>query len=641
MYASTLRYWLCSGWIASLFSFIALISESSASVHLTTLQCLSDEFRLRAGWTCDVDLPQVKVFHTGGSSGASRAHLLHHGGGVVLGTLFRRQALLNHAAVSKLAEGESAGISQSQGRNLICDYWGRYVAILSDTAAPVTRVIRDPSGHLPCYRARVAGIRVYFSRLSDYRRLGVAPLSVNWDYMAARMVLSSLQSRETGLNEIEELHAGECDAVWNEATRSEFYWDPFRLAQSPPLEDSAEAARSLRATAKACIHSWAGCYSSVLHRLSGGLDSSVVLGCLRDAPSRPRVTCVTYFPDEEDAREDGDEREYARAAARHAGCTLIEVPRTPTSRLSLMLDMGDFPVPMIFNSRNVEESALERQLSQDHEAGARFGGEGGDQLFFQSPMVASVGDSLWYRRVSRSLLRRVWDVAQAEQLSVWRVLQQGISEGLLGARWDAYGQLLQAAEFVSPEVLATVRRSGSLRTRFRHPWFNTAASVPHGKLWHILWLSTAPHFYTALARGGDPERVEPLTSQPLVELCLQIPTFVLTSGGRDRALARQAFVQDVPGQILERQHKASIESFIRRSLLSNIQFVRETLLEGVLAQQRLLDRKLLEAALSGRHERVVGAPTALFDFLGVEVWIRRWVQRWSEVSDISSRPTSF
>jgi asparagine synthase (glutamine-hydrolysing) len=296
---------------------------------------------------------------------------------------------------------------------------------------------------------------------------------------------------------------------------------------------------------------------------------------------------------------------------------------------------------MIFNSRNVEESTLERQLAQDYGARARFGGEGGDQLFFQSPMVASVGDSLWYRGMSRSLFRRVRDVARAEQLSVWRVLQQGISEGLLGAPWDAYGQVLQAAEFVSPEVLVTVRRSDSLQTRFRHPWFSTAASLPHGKLWHILWLSTAPHFYTALAREGDPERVEPLTSQPLTELCLQIPTFVLTTGGKDRALARQAFVQDVPGKILERQHKASIESFIRRSLLNNIQFVRETLLEGVLVQQRLLDRKLLEAALSGRHERIASAPTALFDFLGVEVWIRRWVQRRSGAGAIISRPTAF
>lgn len=618
-----------------MFSFIALICESASSIHLEVLRRLSDEFRRRKGWSCDIDRPQVKVFHTAVGSGASGSLPLHDSQGVVLGTLFRREGLSTDGTVPKLvglSEEESAGIIQSRGQDLISRYWGRYVAILSDDTRSVTRVIRDPSGHLPCFRAGMAGIRVYFSRLGDYSRLGAAPLAVNWDYMAARMVLSGLQGRETGLNEVEELHAGECDVVGNDTTQSEPYWHPARFAHLPPLSDPAEAASRLRATAKACIHSWAGCYPSIVHRISGGLDSSIVLGCLGDAPSRPQIKCLTYFPEAEDAREDGDERDYARAAAQHAECELIEIPRTPTSRLSMMAEMGSFPIPMIFNSRNVEESAVERQLALDCGAGARFGGEGGDQLFFQSPVLASVGDSLWHRGITRSLGPLVWDVAQAEQLSIWRVLQKGFSQGLLGARWDAHTEALQAAEFVSPEILAMVKQTDSLRTRFAHPWLATSSSLPHGKLWHILWLSSVPHFYTALAREGDPERVEPLTSQPLTELCLQIPTFILTAEGKDRALARRAFVQDVPAKILERRHKACIESFIRRSLANNIQFVRETLLDGALVQHHLLQRKPLEAALSGRHGRLTSSPASLFDFLGVEVWLRRW---------IGPRPSSF
>src|ERR1700740_2308074 len=115
-YGPTLRYWWCSRWVVTLFSFIALVSESGASVHLAVLQRLSHELRLRQGWTCDVNQPQVKVFHRAVSSGASRAHVLYDGRGVVLGTLFRRRALSDDSAVSKpvsLAEEESAGIIQS------------------------------------------------------------------------------------------------------------------------------------------------------------------------------------------------------------------------------------------------------------------------------------------------------------------------------------------------------------------------------------------------------------------------------------------------------------------------------------------------------------------------------------------------
>jgi asparagine synthase (glutamine-hydrolysing) len=127
-----------------------------------------------------------------------------------------------------------------------------------------------------------------------------------------------------------------------------------------------------------------------------------------------------------------------------------------------------------------------------------------------------------------------------------------------------------------------------------------------------------------LDQDGDPERVEPLTSQPLLELCLRIPTFILASGAEDRSLARRAFSQDVPANILARRSKGSIEAFIRQTILNNVRFVRGMLLDGVLVRENLLDRQRLEVALSGRPERIAGAPACLFDFLGIEAWARRW-----------------
>jgi asparagine synthase (glutamine-hydrolysing) len=610
-----------------LFSFIALICEANSPAHLTSLRLLSEKFRADSSWIGDVDHDRLKVFHRSAGSGASRAYPLHNDAGVVLGTLFARRSPADETPATEpvvLSESDSAHISQSRGRHLMTAYWGRYVAIVRNADAPIVRIMRDPSGHLPCFRTSWSGIRIYFSNLSDYAQLGVSRLSVNWDYMAARMVHFGLRSRETGLNEVEELHAGECDTVGNDARSCEFYWHPFRIAQLPPLDDPVEAAHRLRTTAKACIQSWAACYPGILHRLSGGLDSSIVLGCLQDAPIRPRITCVTYHPQGEDACEDGDERSYARISAARAECNLVEVPRAPTKNLERMFEMGCFPVPMIFNGRNVEESALERGLAQTHGATASFGGEGGDQLFYQAPLQASIGDHVWHKGVTRSLLRAAWDVAGTEQLSVWRVLQRGLSEGLLRTSWAPNAQVLRCAEFVPAAVLEELARTDCLRTRFAHPWWQSPGTVPHGKSWHILWLSAAPHFYTALARPADPERVEPLTSQPLLELALQIPTFILTTGGKERALARLAFSQDVPAEILNRRFKASVEGFIRRTLLNNIQFVRETLLDGVLVRYHMLDRRRLEAALCGRNERIASAPVSVYDFLGLEVWARRW-----------------
>jgi asparagine synthase (glutamine-hydrolysing) len=610
-----------------LFSFIALICEAHSPAHLTAIRLLSEKLRADSSWVGDVDHERLKVFHRCAGSGASRAYPLHDGSGVVLGTLFTRRSAADETPATEpvvLSESDSAHITRSRGRYLITAYWGRYVAVVRDADASIVRIMRDPSGHLPCFRISWSGIRIYFSNLGDYARLGVSRLSMNWDYMAARMVHSGLHSRETGLNEVEELHAGECDAVGNDARSCEFYWHPFQIARLPPLDDPVDAARRLRTTAKACIQSWAACYPGILHRLSGGLDSSIVLGCLQDAPIRPRITCLTYFPQGEDACEDGDERSYSRISAARAGCNLIEIPRAPTQNLEKMFEMGCFPVPMIFNGRNVEETALERELAQTYGATASFGGEGGDQLFYQAPLQASIGDYVWHRGITCALLRAAWDVARTEELSVWRLLQRGLSEGLLRTPWTPNAQLLRRAEFIPAAVLEELARTDCLRARFAHPWWQFPETLPHGKSWHILWLSAPPHFYTALARPADPERVEPLTSQPLVELALQIPTFTLTTGGKERALARQAFSREVPAEILNRRFKASIEGFIRRTLLNNIRLVRETLLDGVLVQHRLLDRRRLEAVLSGRNERIFSAPVSVYDFLGLEVWLRGW-----------------
>jgi hypothetical protein len=44
----------------------------------------------------------------------------------------------------------------------------------------------------------------------------------------------------------------------------------------------------------------------------------------------------------------------------------------------------------------------------------------------------------------------------------------------------------------------------------------------------------------------------PLRSQPLLELCLRITPYTLIDDGRDRALARRAFLKLCPGARKER-----------------------------------------------------------------------------------------
>ena len=107
---------------------------------------------------------------------------------------------------------------------------------------------------------------------------------------------------------------------------SRFYWDPFTFVASERRSRIRTARpQPMRATVRSCTQSLSAGHASLLHRLSGGLDSSIVAGCLGRASSPPRIACYTYF----NPHGRSDERPWARLAAEHAGFEHLECPIAP------------------------------------------------------------------------------------------------------------------------------------------------------------------------------------------------------------------------------------------------------------------------------------------------------------------------
>ena len=207
------------------------------------------------------------------------------------------------------------------GKRLLEKYWGRYVAVVRAQDTADVRVLREPSGSLPCWYTEHDGISIVCSDIEDCRDLGSLTFTVNWDYITGRVAHAGLQVRDTALNEVSEIQPGERLGFRAGKVTRDMAWNPIEIAQTAPLQSPDEARELLRAATLDCIYAWASCYDSIVHNLSGGLDSSIVLSGLQSAPSRPEVTCLNYFgrgPNE-------DERHYAQLhMARHAGVELVE-----------------------------------------------------------------------------------------------------------------------------------------------------------------------------------------------------------------------------------------------------------------------------------------------------------------------------
>jgi len=198
-------------------------------------------------------------------------------------------------------------------------------------------------------------------------------------------------------------------------------WDPLKIARKDRLEGTTAAVAALRATTRACVQAWAACYRGILHNLSGGLDSSIVLSCLKGAPDVPPLTCLHYFalgPNE-------DERPYARMMARHAGVDLVECQADPAAiHLPDLLTVRPSARPW-FYLYELEHGRVEGELAARKGANGLFSGAGGDGVFFQAGAELAVSDYLFERGL-HSLMHAAVEAARMSHKSVWWLLAQAV-----------------------------------------------------------------------------------------------------------------------------------------------------------------------------------------------------------------------
>ena len=570
------------------------------------------------GWQAVMHAPGIKVFQIGFLRTSSDCLALSHGAGVVLGTLFKNaESARAFSSKAQLDDAESARVIDTQGHHLLNNYWGRYVAVLHDSENAVVSILRDPSGALPCLMANCRGVDIFFSDAESIAQLVVGPFSINWDYVYGVVCSSALQLRATGLREISEVQAGERVDLQHGCLTRTLIWNALRISQSDPIESPEQAARAVGHVTRDCVYAFAAGHEHILHRLSGGLDSSIVARCLSDAPTRPSVVCLNYFG--EGAHE--DERVFARAVAQSTGLRLIERRNNPLgTNLDSLLNISRTERPR-FLIYNVEHSELEARIAEDFGATALFGGTGGDGLFYQTNAVLGAIDYLYTYGTTPRLLRIALDAARMDRVSIWAVLRRAIGEAMFDRRWDPTEELGVGRQFVSAEIANVVRGNKA----FSHPWLSESAGVPHGKLWHAMGVSTPLPFYDPLGREGNPESIYPLISQPLLELCMRIPVYALIDGGWDRSTARKAFSNSLPSKIVRRRGKGGSTRSAKVLYQNNLPFIREFMLDGVLVRERILDRKKLEAELNtSRAVTSAAFSEILIEHLCTEAWLRSW-----------------
>jgi asparagine synthase (glutamine-hydrolysing) len=154
-----------------------------------------------------------------------------------------------------------------------------------------------------------------------------------------------------------------------------------------------------------------------------------------------------------------------------------------------------------------------------------------------------------------------------------------------------------------------------------HPWLAPHPSLAPGKADQIRMVAGIHHFLSDPA-PLTPASLHPLLAQPLLELCLRIPSWLWVAGGRDRAVAREAFRGMVPDAILDRRGKGTLESMFVKGYMAERPRLERFIAEGELAERGIIDGPAVRAYLRRDGEPRDFGYVRILEIAAAEQWLR-------------------
>jgi asparagine synthase (glutamine-hydrolysing) len=579
---------------------------------------------------------------------------LHGRAGVVLGRIFNRhdEDYATERAIS-FGNTESRSILQSLGQHLIDCYWGTYLAVLYDEATNKHHIFRDPVGTLPCYFASHGGVHVFFSHIEDYVHLRPVRFSIDRNYLTRWLFYSNLTTMQTGLEDVAELPAGERLSLSKGTVSHARIWDPVAIASRPNFASAEEAGKVLRSSVQRSVDAWASCYKRITHRLSGGLDSSIVAGCLAQAPSKPLTTYLNLFIDAGfdhqrfhrhgmDPRTEakvraivghGDERHYVHQVVQRWNVELVQRQRELAMDLNRLWQVPLRTSPALYFTM-LEMDDAELELIHSRGTQAFFSGQAGDSVFLGTLQPLPAMDYARLHGLRRGLWRQIVASSTLSRDSLWSVLSKVISHGLLRRPYAPPVSIFDQPTMLNPALAKSLTEKDLSSPLTETPAYS---QLPPGKQNHVRGVTWSAYYNFVFRSGQYADHIDPLNSQPVWECLLQLPTYTLLTGGVSRGLARRAFADLLPPEIRKRQVKGTGGSFYQHLVKRNRKLLQSSLLDGELVKDGYLDRPKLEACLTAEDPTIAIPATTLMVYLSAEIWLQQWN---SLAQRIAAEPTA-
>ena len=476
------------------------------------------------------------------------------------------------ADVLGISPADSARLSDAALLMRALDRWdedavarltGYFAFALWDSAAERLLLARDFLGHRPLHYHRGDGFFAFASMPKGLHALDSVPVAPNKAMAADFLALMPDNGSETFFEGIEKLVPGHLAIVTRNGIETRRYWHPpGALIRLKSAADYEEALREKVDSAVAA--QLRGAERQVGAHLSGGLDSGTVAATAARllAPNGGKVTAFTSVPRE--GYRGGirnaisDEGPLASAIASlypNMDQVLIRSGgRSPFSNLDRSFFLFERPVLNLCNEvwlEAIAEAARERGLK------VVLGGALGNLSISYDgmqtlPQLLSHGRLLRLGREIGGLLRtgtRVGTIASQTlgpflPVPLWRMVQR-----LRGKPVGLHGY-----SAINPDSVAAHGVAARAAERGLDLSYRPRSDPVETRLWAIDRVDPGNYVKGWLGGWGIDMR-DPTADQRLIEFCLSVPAEQFLAGGIPRSLARRAFADRLPPEVVSERRK--------------------------------------------------------------------------------------
>ena len=500
---------------------------------------------------------------------------------------------------------DAANDSLARARSLVRTSWGRYIALFGSPETGFMSVLRDPSGALDCAVWTDGPCTIVASCLPRWLTASATvSLSPDLGRVADMLADPTLMSGPIALHGVAAVAPGQWRAFDG---RTVSLWRPADQARAA-RDTGAAGATTLRSAVDDAVRNLGG--EAALVEVSGGLDSAIVATARHAIHTRRQTIWANVWGPFIEA----DERAYARAVCDRLGVNLRLVERIRPARAEGLCLSHPRALRPSINRMDAAFDHGQASLVRDLGLEMILTGKGGDVAFYQTATSAILADRLQDRGLSALADPCIPVLARRMRRSAWRVLWRALTAASRVRKFGGAGR----------PPLGLAHRDIARRRPAPHPWLQDLGGVPPGKRQQIVGFASNLSLHGLSQRTEAADLVHPLLSQPVMEACLRTPSWTLTGGGHDRLLAREAFADRLPHEILERRSKGELAAYYGHVLADASEALHAHLLDGRLAAAGLIDRVQVEAALKPDHLIWQGGYGDLMMLALIESWLRAW-----------------